>query len=345
MIGTERRPASPHAQPGQVAHPWSDRSAWADRTRDVDDRARRGGPATGPAWTLGALSASLGIVALTQPRSIAEAIGLNSDGATTSALRAVGARELLAAGGLLMRRHPERWLWARVGGDLIDLALLARGARTRTASAPRVPVAGAVLATVTAVDILAALRVRRAKGVTGGEKVIRARAAVTVNRPVRDVYQLWHDLENLPRFMIHLESVRVTGPGRSHWTAAAPARRSVEWDATVTADRRDELIAWESDPAARVRNRGAVRFMPAPGDRGTVVEVELEYEPPGGALGSLVARLLGEEPVQQVKDDLRRCKQLLETGEIARSAASPEGTRAARQLLQRPARDAAAGEG
>jgi uncharacterized membrane protein len=345
VIGTERRPASPAAQPGQVAHPWGDRSVWAERTRDVDDRSRRGGPATGPAWTLGALSASLGIAALTQPRPLAEAMGLKPDAATTSALRAVGVRELVAAGGLLMRRHPERWLWARVGGDLIDLALLASGARTRGARAPRIPVAGAVLATVTAVDLLAALRVRRSNGVTGGDRVIRARAAVTVNRPVHEVYEFWHDLENLPRFMIHLESVRVTGPGGSHWTATAPAGRTVEWDATVTADRRDELIAWESDPGARVRNRGAVRFMPAPGDRGTVISVELEYEPPGGALGSLVARLLGEEPVQQVKDDLRRCKQLLETGEIARSAASPEGTRAARQLLQRPAQYAGTKEG
>jgi uncharacterized membrane protein len=278
---------------------------------------------------------------LAQPRPVAGAIGLRADDATTRALRAVGVRELVAAGGLLARRHPERWLWARVGGDLVDLTLLARGARTRTASAPRIPVAGVALATVTAVDLLAALRVRRANGSTGGDRVVRARTAITVNRPVHEVYEHWHDLENLPRFMIHLESVRVTGQGRSHWRAKAPAGRAVEWDATLTADRQDELIAWESDAGAPVRNRGRVRFVPAPGDRGTEVSVELEYEPPGGALGSLIARILGEEPVQQVKDDLRRCKQLLETGEVARSEASPEGTRAARQALQGPAQQAA----
>lgn len=149
--------------------------------------------------------------------------------------------------------------------------------------------------------------------------------AITVNRPAAELYQFWHDFENLPRFMQHLVSVQVHGEKGSHWTAKAPAGATVEWDAEIVADRPDELIAWRSLPGAAVENAGAVRFAPAPGGRGTEVRVELQYAPPGGALGATVAKLFGEEPAQQVADDLRHFKQVLETGEIAQSDASAKG--------------------
>lgn len=149
--------------------------------------------------------------------------------------------------------------------------------------------------------------------------------AVTVNRPAAELYQYWHDFENLPRFMQHLVSVQVDGEKRSHWTAQAPAGATVEWDAEIVADRPDELIAWRSLAGAAVDNAGEVRFAPAPGGRGTEVRVELQYDPPGGALGATVAKLFGEEPAQQVADDLRHFKQVLETGEITQSEASAKG--------------------
>lgn len=149
--------------------------------------------------------------------------------------------------------------------------------------------------------------------------------AITVNRPPQDLYQFWHDFANLPRFMEHLESVQVTGERRSHWTAKAPAGQTVEWDAEIVDDRPGELIAWRSLDGASVENSGAVRFTPAPGDRGTEVRVELQYSLPGGALGAAVAKLFGEEPAQQVADDLRHFKQVMETGEITRSDASAKG--------------------
>lgn len=149
--------------------------------------------------------------------------------------------------------------------------------------------------------------------------------AITVNRPATELYQYWHDFENLPRFMQHLVSVQVTGEKRSHWTAQAPAGATVEWDAEIVEDRPDELIAWRSLAGAAVDNAGAVRFAPAPGGRGTEVRVELQYDPPGGALGATVAKLFGEEPAQQVGDDLRHFKQVLETGEITQSDASAKG--------------------
>jgi uncharacterized membrane protein len=122
--------------------------------------------------------------------------------------------------------------------------------------------------------------------------------------------------------MRHLESVRVTGEGRSHWVARAPAGTTVEWDAEVVEDRPNELIAWRSLPGSEVPNSGTVRFALAPGGRGTEVRVELQYDPPGGKLAAVVAKLFREEPSQQVQDDLRNFKQVLEIGEVTLSDAS-----------------------
>jgi uncharacterized membrane protein len=166
---------------------------------------------------------------------------------------------------------------------------------------------------------------------------MQAKTAITIRHPVEVVYRYWRDLTNLPRFMNHLASVEVTDDRRSHWTANAPAGRTVEWDAEVVEDKPNERIAWRSLEGSQVPNSGAVWFTPAPGGRGTEVRVELGYDPPGGALGKLVAKLFGEEPQQQVTDDLRRLKQVLETGEVVRSEGSPEGTRSLRQVKQRPA--------
>jgi uncharacterized membrane protein len=102
----------------------------------------------------------------------------------------------------------------------------------------------------------------------------------------------------------------------SHWCAVGPAGMRVEWDAEIVADTENELIAWRSLEGSDVQNSGSVRFSRAPGARGTEVRVQLQYTPPAGALGRSVAWLFGEEPDQQVHEDLHRFKQLMETGEI-----------------------------
>ncbi len=158
--------------------------------------------------------------------------------------------------------------------------------------------------------------------------------AITVNRPPNELYQFWHDFENLPRFMDHLKAVQVTGEKQSHWTAKGPAGTTVAWDAEVIDDRPGELISWRSLDGAAVDNAGSVRFVSAPGGRGTEVRVELRYDPPGGALGATVAKLFGEEPGQQTQDDLRRFKQVMETGELTRSDASAKGGGAAQPPVE-----------
>jgi uncharacterized membrane protein len=145
--------------------------------------------------------------------------------------------------------------------------------------------------------------------------------SITINRSPAEVYGFWRTLENLPRFTAHLESVTQNGK-TSSWRAKGAAGVHVEWQAELTSDERGERIAWRSLEGATVPNRGAVCFKPGAGERGTLVVVELKYEPPGGALTGLLSKLFGEAPGQQIASDLRRLKQVLETGSVVHSDSS-----------------------
>ncbi len=154
-------------------------------------------------------------------------------------------------------------------------------------------------------------------------KAIKVERAVTIERPRAELYEFWRDFERLPHFMEHLVSVSNSSPTRSHWVAKAPAGRTVEWDAEIVNDVPDSIIAWKTVGHPDVSNAGAVNFSDAPGGRGTIVRVTLDYEPPAGRIGAVIARLFGEEPDRQVREDLRKFKQLMETGEITTSARRP----------------------
>jgi uncharacterized membrane protein len=162
-------------------------------------------------------------------------------------------------------------------------------------------------------------------------------ATTTIRKSPPEVYAFWRDLENLPTFMAHLEEVRATGDGTSHWVAGAPFGKNVEWDAELVDEAPGEKIGWRSTGNADVPNAGTVSFVPAPDGVSTEVHVVLEYDIPGGAVGKAVAKYFGEEPHQQLDDDLRRLKQVLETGEVVRSDGAPWGKRARKEFPQRPA--------
>ena len=162
-------------------------------------------------------------------------------------------------------------------------------------------------------------------------------ATTTIRKPAPEVYAFWRDLENLPTFMAHLEEVRATGDRTSHWVAAAPFGTDVEWDAEIIDEAPGEKIAWRSTGNADVPNAGTVRFVAAPDGVSTEVHVVLVYDIPGGTVGKAVAKYFGEEPHQQLDDDLRRLKQVLETGEVVRSDGAPWGKRARKEFPQRPA--------
>jgi uncharacterized membrane protein len=152
--------------------------------------------------------------------------------------------------------------------------------------------------------------------------------SLLIDKSPEELYARWRDLENLPRIMSHLKSVERIENGQSHWIADAPALAGgqVEWDAQIIADVPNERIAWQSLPDSDVDTRGSVEFRRALGDRGTIVRVSLEYRPPGGVLGKWVAKLFGEAPEQQIRDDLRNFKRVMEIGEVLTIEGQPRGS-------------------
>lgn len=167
---------------------------------------------------------------------------------------------------------------------------------------------------------------------TAGErpKGVKIEKSVTVNRPVDEVYRFWRQLENLPRFMQHLERVEMRPDGRSHWVARSFGDLMLEWDAEITHEQENELIGWHTVRDADIENFGSVRFKPAPGDRGTEVRVTIAYYPPAGAVGAAAGRLLNRMTAQQIKEELRRFKEVMEAGEVPRTEPQPAGGRRSR---------------
>lgn len=147
--------------------------------------------------------------------------------------------------------------------------------------------------------------------------------SVTINRPVGELYSYFRDFSNLPHFMENVVSMEVRDDHVSHWKVKAPAGATVEWDARITQEQTDRLIEWTSEPGADVVNSGRVEFRDA-GERGTVVTVTIAYDPPGGVIGKVIGKMFQREPAIQARRDLRRFKQLMETGEIATPAMNPK---------------------
>jgi uncharacterized membrane protein len=283
---------------------------------------------------LGWLSVGLGGLTLAAPRLVQRMSGLDDSAATRRVLSFVGARELLHGVGLLGSRRTAGWAWSRVAGDAVDLATLAVALSRRQGSGRNrlAAVSGAVMA-ITVMDVVGAVRARRSPG----GRAMELTATTTVRRPRSEVYAFWRRLENLPGFMAHLDDVVAIDDRRSHWTATAPFGRTVSWDAELTLDEPETRIAWRSVGRSAVPNRGSVTFATAPDPVSTEVHVRLSYDVPAGRLGRSVARYFGEEPHQQVDDDLRRFKQVMETGQVMRSDGALWGKRSRHEFPQRPA--------
>lgn len=279
---------------------------------------------------LGLFSIGLGVAQIAAPRWFSRSVGAGGRAERPGMVRLVGARELAAGAGLLSDR-PGPFLWMRVAGDAMDLVLLRRAAASRDARRDRISAATASLLGIGATDLVGAIGSATGEGGALGAKPVRR--SITIARPPDEVHAFWRRLEQLPLFMRHLESVQESDERRSHWVAIGPGGMRVEWDAEITEEEPGRSIAWRASPGAQVRHEGVVRFEPAPGGRGTEVHVHLTYQPPAGPIGVALAKLMGQEPEQQVAEDLRRLKQILETGQIVRSEAMAGG----RRLRQRPA--------
>lgn len=298
---------------------------------------------------LGWFSLAAGAASLLMPGRIARSAGVLANARTLRAMRAMGVRELASGAGILLRPQRPGWLWMRVAGDAMDLALLGLSGRRSAASAAaagarhaharqRLLFASAALAGVTVLDMLAAYeqgRLQRLGLLSGREGsdqrdatgAIRIRKSIAINQSPEACYHFWRNFENFPRFMNHVDEVRALDATRSHWKVRAPLGRHVEWTAELASDVPSQQLGWRTLPGAEIDHAGVVRFAPGIGERGTTVEVDLSYRAPLGKAGSRIAKLFGEEPSQQIDDDLRRFKQLIETGEIPTTVGQPAGRR------------------
>jgi uncharacterized membrane protein len=290
----------------------------------------------------------LGLFEALAPKRFQKLIGVRC-GDHSKTIRAMGFREIGQALLMLISGRSPVGTWSRVAGDVVDLSLLGAAYTTPGVKKGRLTAAAASALGISALDVLTATQLSRQETIqepvgmlTKEDLNHRARSgafnvtrSITINAPPNELYQFWRNFENLSRFMYHLKEVHVIDSRRSHWVARAPAGMQVEWDAEIIEDQADRRIAWRSMPDADVPNSGQVNFIPGPEGRGTVVRVQLEYRPPAGALGRVIAKLFGESPSQQVAGDLNRFKQVIETGEILVSEGSPSGYG---QKMQRPAR-------
>ncbi len=261
---------------------------------------------------LGWFSVGLGIAELAAPRALARAIGIDHRGRTGAAIRVMGARELANGLGILARPQRALPLWARVAGDAIDLAFLAWAFSSKRTHTQRLVGAIASVTGVAVLDVLASRRAARSHKAAARP----IRRTITIYRPAADVYSFWRDLEQLPMFMHHLESVTEIGGGRTRWTAKLPTGGTVSWNAEVIEDLPGERIEWRTVRGSKLPNRGAVTFRPVLG--GSATEVCVEMQLGEGAVAAIAELFAGP----QIEGDLRRLKQVLETGEVVRSDSS-----------------------
>lgn len=271
------------------------------------------------ATALGWFSIGLGLAEFLAPRQVARLIGIEESGGNELLLRGLGLRELTSGLGILTTRaEPTRWVWSRVAGDAMDLALLGAALASDQSKKERELAATAAVLGVATLDLVNGMQLQRDSSrperVENDEAGVPVRAAITIGRPRAELYAFWRDFANLPRIMQHVEEVHVLDERRSHWVVKAPAGKRVEWDAEVTADTPDEYIAWRSTENADLFHAGSVSFRDAPADRGTEIHVELHYAPPGGKLGDMMAKLFRRSPSQEIREDLRSFKQMMETG-------------------------------
>ena len=273
--------------------------------------------------TLAWASVGLGLTEILAPRLLSKAIGVGEHAAV---FRALGAREIASGVGLMTQQKAGSWAWSRVAGDVIDLALLAAATRAPGTNPQRIAMAAIAILGVTALDVYSGQRLMQSRLQTEPTR-IEVSHALTVNTKPETLYAFLRQLDNLPLFIRHLRSVDAVDERVSHWVMSVTGDRTIEWDAEITQDVADKRIAWRALPGADMRHSGSVTLDVAPASRGTVVRVELQYEPPAGVLGKNIAMLLGREPGQQLKQDLLRLKQLVETGEIATSSGQSHGER------------------
>ena len=257
---------------------------------------------------LGWFSIGLGLVQLVAPRAVCRIVGIPL---APTAVRLCGLRELACGVGLLTQENPGPWTKVRVAGDAMDLAALAGAAVLPNVGGRRIAVAMAAVAGVTALDVYCGRELAEHDAKTPRH----VKDTIVVQRTPEELYRFWRDLENLPRIMPHLLSVRAVGANRYRWTSRTPVGVPLVWDAELIDDKPNERLAWRSLDTSEVYNAGSVRFDREPGGEGTYVTVELLYYPAPVSLPATVSMLFNRGEHHEARADLRTFKTLMETGE------------------------------
>lgn len=299
--GNGRRPAAkPRARP----------------RRGKLERERRGAPGAGVESIarltegLGYFSLALGSSQILSPGRVNRLIGVRDDARARRLQRLVGLQELGAAAGILLLRRPAPWLWIRTAGDVLHLGMLGRALVAKRESSPRL---GAAIVSVTGCLVADAFTAAcSAQRQDKEERTMEGHASITIRAGAEELVERWRSFEQDPQNGCRLGPIEVV-------------------------DEQPLRVEWRTTREAREQLSGVARFGLAPADRGTEIHVRFEFHVPGGPVGDAVKKLTGDEPAQLVRDDLRRLKQLVETGEIARSEGAPSGSSAADQPKQRPA--------
>jgi uncharacterized membrane protein len=300
-------------------------------------------PSFDAARALGWVSAGLGLAALLAPGPLGRLIGMPRQ---TGLLRLVGLRELGSAAGLLTQNEPKPWLWSRVAGDAMDLGVIGTALRQTNPGRDRAMGALIAVAAITAIDVVASLRESSRRS----DAPARARVSepliehtVAVNKSPQECYEFWRDLSNLPKFSPMLESVTKLDERRSHWILRGPLGARIEWDSEMTTDRPGERIAWHSLEGSDLQHSGVVSFTRAPGGRGSYVTVAMHYRASAGRIKGALAKLLGKDPNHEVREDLRRFKSAIETGEVPTTRGQPSGRRSTFGRMTRDGRESREG--
>lgn len=273
--------------------------------------------------SLGWFSIGLGVTQLLAPKALGRAIGV---GDQSTVMRLCGMREIASGVGLLSGKAPAAFSTSRVIGDVMDLALLGASLRSPQANPSRIAAAATAVASVAAVDMYAS-KLGIQDSMARATQDVPVTVTLAINSPPEKIYEFWRKLENLPRFMQHLESVRETGDRTSHWIAKVPGGVRLQWQSEIVDDQPNQFISWRTREGSEVNHCGSVRFESASGGRGTIVRVEMYYGLPGGRVAQQAAKLLSAAPEVVIKEDLRRLQQLIETGEIATTRGQPSGAR------------------
>lgn len=305
--------------PSATAPHSSTSSESQNTSKDVQKRLSTYAAGNGPARFLGWFSIGLGVAEVVFPRNLARVIGTPQKPMTT---RLMGLREIGVGIGILASTRPAGWLKARVAGDMLDLALLKSAFWSRKSNRARLSGTTIAVTAITAADIMYA---RMYDSAPPASNRIRIEASMAVNRSPDNCYQFWRKLENIPRFMEYLDAVQITGEKTSRWKLKPTASKLLEWDAEITRDDPGELIEWRSLPGGDIENFGTVRFEPRLSGSGTNIRLSMEYAPPGVAARALPDHIMKMISEHDLREDLRRFKSVIESGETPTTKGQPRG--------------------